>query len=65
MKKLEPTIRESNRLNFYTWSIIVLWTIIVGVLLLFDFQNTKKEFSALARLEALASFNKDTICILK
>jgi len=61
MKKFEPTLLESNRLIFYTWGMIALWTAIVGGLFLFNSESIKKEFSALARLEAIASFNKDTV----
>jgi two-component system cell cycle sensor histidine kinase/response regulator CckA len=40
---------------------LVLWAIIVGTLFLFNFISIQKEFSLLARLEAIASFNKDTV----
>ena len=40
---------------------VALWTVIVGMLFLFNFISIKKEFSSLARLEAIASFNKDTV----
>ena len=61
MNKPEPTIRESYWLSRYTWLMIALWTAIVGALFLFNFMSIKKEFSALARLETLASFNKDVV----
>jgi len=61
MNKSEPKIIESQRLNIYTWGMIALWTAIVGGLFLFNSESIKKEFSALARLEAIASFNKDTV----
>jgi len=61
MNKSEPNIIESHRLSLYTWGIIVLWSVIVGMLFLFSYKSIEKEFSALARLEAIASYNKDTV----
>ena len=56
-----PAPGESQRFTRYTWFMVTLWTVIVGTLFLFNFINIKKEFSSLARLEAIASFNKDTV----
>ena len=61
MNKSKPAIRESYRISHYTWGMVALWTVIVGALFLFNFMSTKKEFSSLARLEAIASYNKDTV----
>jgi len=54
-------VNESHRFNYYTWGMVALWTVIVGTLFIFDSMSTKKAFSSLARLEAVASFNKDTV----
>ena len=61
MSKSEQTIRESYRLRRYTWLMVAFWTAIIGVLFLFNFMSIKTEFSALARLEAITSFNKDVV----
>lgn len=59
--ELEQTMLNSHRLNYYAWGMIVLWTALVGMLFLFDSVSIKKEFSDLARLETIASFNKDIV----
>ena len=61
MKKPEPKNKESYWLGRYTWFMLVLWTAIVGALFIFNFMSIRKEFPALARLEAIASFNKDVV----
>jgi len=61
MNKSKPVVMVSQRFDRYTWFILVLWSVIVGTLFLFNFINTRKEFSSLAHLEAVASFNKDTV----
>ena len=61
MKRPEPNKRESYWIGRYTWFMLILWTAIVGALFLFNFMSIKKEFRALARLEAVASFNKDVV----
>ena len=61
MNKPEPNRKESLWIRRYTWFMAALWTAIVGALFLFNFINVKKEFSALARLEAIAVFNKDVV----
>lgn len=60
MNKSIPVVRESQRFTRYTWFMVALWTVIVGTLFLFNFISIRKEFSSLARLEAIVSFNKDT-----
>lgn len=52
---------ESSRLSRYTWFMAVTWTAIIVLLFLFNLVSIRKEFSALARLEAMASFNKDVV----
>jgi len=61
MKKPKPKNKESYWLGRYTWFMLVLWTAIVGALFIFNFMSIRKEFPALARLEAIASFNKDVV----
>ena len=61
MNKSIPVVRTSQRFTRYTWFMLLLWTMIVGTLFLFNFISIRKEFSSLARLEAIASFNKDTV----
>jgi len=61
MKKPKPKNKESYWLGRYTWFMLVLWTAIVGTLFIFNFMSIRKEFPALARLEAIASFNKDVV----
>jgi len=57
----ELVANESYHINFYILGMIVLWTVIIVLVFLFDLVSIKKEFSALARLEAISSFNKDTV----
>ncbi len=45
----------------YAWITVSLWSVIVGALFVFNFVSIKKEFSKLARLEAIVSFNKDVV----
>jgi len=52
---------ESHRIRRYVWMTVSLWTVIVGALFVFNFMSIKKEFSELARLEAIVSFNKDVV----
>ena len=61
MKRPESNKSESHWLGRYTWFMLILWTAIVGALFLFNFMSIRKEFRALARLEAIASFNKDVV----
>lgn len=61
MNKDISIVESSQHFTRYTWIMVALWTIIVGSLFLFNFISIKKEFSFLARLEAIASFNKDTV----
>ena len=61
MKRPESNKSESYWLGRYTWFMLVLWTAIVGALFLFNFMSIRKEFPALARLEAVAGFNKDVV----
>lgn len=61
MNKSIPAISESHRFIRYTWVMLILLTAIVGALFLFNFISIKEEFSSLARLEAIASFNKDVV----
>lgn len=61
MNKSIPVVMTSQRFTRYTWFMLLLWTIIVGTVFLFNFISIRKEFSFLARLEAIASFNKDTV----
>ena len=61
MNRSESNKRESYWIGRYTWFMLILWTAIVGALFLFNFMSIKKEFRALARLEAVASFNKDVV----
>ena len=61
MNRPEPNERESYWLGRYTWFMLILWTAIVGALFLFNSMSIRKEFHALARLEAIASFNKDVV----
>ena len=61
MKRPESNKSESYWLGCYTWFMLILWTAIVGALFLFNFMSIRKEFPALARLEAIASFNKDVV----
>jgi len=56
-----PVIRETQRFTRYIWFMVALWTVIVGSVFLFNFISIKNEFSSLARHEAVASFNKDTV----
>ena len=61
MNRSDPNKSESYWLGRYTWFMLILWTAIVGALFFFNFMSIKKEFHALARLEAIASFNKDVV----
>jgi len=59
MKEPATEKKLSSRFRTYTWMMVLVWTGLISTLFFFNFTNIRKEFSALARLEALAGFNKD------
>ncbi len=61
MNQSESTRGEADRFLRYTLFMVALWSVIVGALILLNYMGIRKDFSALARLEAIASFNKDTV----
>ncbi|MDY0132577.1 MAG: DUF3365 domain-containing protein [Desulforegulaceae bacterium] len=57
----EYFINDLNSFKYYIWGMVALWTVIIGALFIFNSISIKKAFSSLARLEAVVSFNKDTV----
>lgn len=60
MQNVANEKKLSSRFSTYTWMMVLVWTGLIFTLFFFNFINIRKEFPALARLEALAGFNKDT-----
>ena len=61
MNAFKAARNESVRISRYAWCIATFWTALIVALFLLNSWNITKELSELARLEAITSFNKDTV----
>lgn len=61
MEKITGQPERYHSMRRYAWFFVCSWTLMIGVLVVFNGVNIRREIFALARLEAVAGINKDAV----